>query len=108
MSKYLISSDPITKTKRSFYETAEGYVVESKHDYTDIIDRNVRLYNDYDERATWDGMKGEKFHWVASIPMPEYMKMVKSGLAHDDKRFLKALDDSDIRKFRTRPGRLSK
>jgi hypothetical protein len=119
----LISSDPITKTTRSFHKgqrDGEEYYIyneqdvthiieKNKHlynqDVTHIIEKNKHLYNSY--RGAWEA-HGEWGDRYAEIPSTVWGDLLRRGIAQDEKRLRKWLDDRDNLLFRCRPGSLSK
>jgi hypothetical protein len=101
----LITSDPISKKQVRMHTDGAGYAVESKQDITDIVARNKHLYNTF--RGAWES-HGEWGDMVASIPANVWGELMTKGIAYDEKRLRKWLDDRDQLVFRTRPGSLSK
>lgn len=102
----LLEFDPVLKIRRGFtYNHAdESFIIDTKQNVTSLIEMNKSLANMTDERAGWKG----DFHRVASIPLTTYMKLVQEGIAHDNERMLRWLDEPEQRLFRTRPGSLSR
>jgi hypothetical protein len=108
MKKFL-SFDPITKVEQTFHSDFDGenFVIETKHDVTDIVEQNKARFAATDERARW----GELTQ-IASIPMPLYFDLIargvidKDGHCNDDQALLRFLSDPANAHFRTRPGRL--
>jgi len=106
MPSIKLQSDPIRKKTTTMHidRGAEGYVLESKQDVTDIIERNKARMALVDENAGWN-----EWAQVAEIPVEVwYNHLVPSGIANDETRLRKWLDDRDNLLFRTRPGRMSK
>lgn len=101
-----LSSDPIRKkiTNMHIDSGGDSYVIESKQDVTDIIERNKARMAATDERT-----RHGEWEQYAEIPTEVwYGHLVPSGIADNEKRLRKWLDDRDNLLFRTRPGRLSK
>jgi hypothetical protein len=104
----LVSSDPITKTTRSFHKgqrDGEEYYIYNEQDVTHIIEKNKHLYNSY--RGAWEA-HGEWGDRYAEIPSTVWGDLLRRGIAQDEKRLRKWLDDRDNLLFRCRPGSLSK
>lgn len=86
-----------------------GIVIETKQDCTDIIEKNKKEYNSFDERARLgNNLFSNK---IATIPNVAIDYLNKQGIMRgftvlDEKRLFKWLNDPDQRFFRTRPGRL--
>ena len=98
----LFSIDENTKTKKTFhYDDDDGsFVIASKQDVSDIVSVAG------EERKESRGFKGDGFHKVASIPNIIWWDLVERGIAHDDKKLMKWLEDPDNRAFKTHEGRL--
>lgn len=104
----VVDYDAQLKRKRTVHydPIADNFVLESKTDVTDVIERNKALYNATDERASWgDGRV------VASIPMTDYYRMKAEGSIDADGEadpvpLMRILQDPAYRDWRTRPGRL--
>ena len=106
MPSVKLQADPIRKKTTTMHidRNADDYVIESKQDVTDIAERNKARMALVDENAKWGDMTQ-----VAEIPVQVWFDhLVPSGIANDEKRLRKWLDDRDNLLFRTRPGRLSK
>ena len=106
MPKIRLESDPIKGKVTTMHvdRSEESYVIETKQDVTDIVERNKARYALTDENA-----KHGEWMQYAEIPVEVwYNHLVPSGTANDEKRLRKWLDDRDNLLFRTRPGKLSK
>lgn len=103
----LLTRDPVTKvTKHVHYDAVdETMVVETEQDITELAELNKASYNSYDRGSDKHGEWGDRY---ASIPPVLWAELVQKGIAYDEPRLRKWLDDSDNRVFRTRPGRLAK
>ena len=77
--------------------------LEDVMDATDLVEHNVAVSNNYDERTPWN-LQGMGLNRVASIPMNVFMELKKKGIVDDKKAFRRWLNDRDNRVFRTRPG----
>ena len=104
----MISHDPVTKTTKTFHKgqrDGEEFYISTEQDVTDIIEKSKHRYNSF--RGAWEkhGEWGDKY---AEIPASVWGDLIKSGIANDEKRLRKWLDDRDQLAFRQRPGRLSK
>lgn len=102
----VFATDPITKTVERFWwdPVDESFVIETRQDVTDCVELTQAEFAMIDERAPWKG----DLHKVASIPMTVVAELQRQGIWQDDAKLRKWLDDRDNRRFRTRPGRLSK
>jgi hypothetical protein len=101
----LLDHDPETKTKTIFHSDGEGGgTIETQADVTDLLELNKSRYNDVDQRARF----GEKSWVVASIPLHVYMDLKQKGIADDQRKFARWLDDPENLFYRTRPGKLSR
>ena len=99
----LMDVDPDTKTKTIFHSDGEGgFTIETQQDNTDLVELNKARYNNVDERTRF----GEKAWVVASIPNHVYMDLYRKGIAQDEKKFKRWLNDPENLYFRTRPGRV--
>lgn len=79
-------------------------MIEAKQDVSPIIERNKARMAATDERT-----RHSEWEQYAEIPTEVwYGHLVPSGIANDEKRLRKWLDNRDNLLFRTRPGRLSK
>ena len=97
--------DPLTATRRIMHfdpETERG-IMEAQQDVTGIVELNKAEFNATDERTRYTDMTR-----VARIPMGILMELHRKGIAQDQERFAKWLDDPDNKVFRTRPGRMSR
>lgn len=102
--KKSLGYDPITKTRRTFVHHTEddAFHVQTEQDVTDVIELTQAEFNALDERSPWRDLSR-----VASIPLTEVAELSRRGIWQDDKALLRYLDNPDVRKFRTRPGKLS-
>lgn len=101
----LMDYDPDTKTKTIFHSDGEGgYTIETLQDSTELIEYNKARYNNVDQRARW----GEKAWVAASLPLHVYHDLMRKGIAQDEKKLAKWLDDPENVYYRTRPGKLSR
>lgn len=96
----LLDSDPITQTESIFHwdELAGGWVIENRQDVTEIVETSKAIANADD--GNWKG----DMHRVASIPLSVYEQLRKDGIADDEKRLKRWLNDPDNRVFRTKLG----
>lgn len=103
----IFSRDPVTKvTKRVHYDPIEEQmVVGTEQDVTGVVEANKRSYNSFDHSSARHAANGDM---VASIPSVIWADLVAQGIAYDEDRLRKWLDDPDNRVFRTRPGKLGK
>ena len=103
----VLSMDPITKvTKVMHYANVDdSFVIESRQNADEVIERNKALYNTY--RGAWEphGEWGDRY---AEIPTTVWGDLLRRGIAQCDKRLRRWLDDRDNQFFRCRPGRLSR
>lgn len=84
--------------------SGDEYIIESKQDVTDIVERNKARMALIDEHA-----RHGEWAQYAEIPVSVwYDYLVPQGIANDEKRLRKWLDDRDNWMFRTRPGKLSR
>jgi len=96
----LLTSDPWTGKKTTWHdEGEEGVVVNEVEDVQAIVDINKGEFASHRKHRPY----GE-FDKLASIPPTIYFKLVRDGIADDEKRFAAWLNDPDNRVFRTRPG----
>ena len=100
MSRHL-DFDPVMRTKHTFHEEGDEYVVDSAHDVTEIIEANKASMAVHDEHERWGDISR-----VASIPMALYMQLQKEGIVDDEKAFKRWLNDPENWYFRTRFGRV--
>jgi hypothetical protein len=108
IDKSFVDFDPALKRSRSVHydPIADNFVLESKYDVTDVIERNKALYNATDERARWGEMT-----LVGSIPLSDYYRLKAEGAIDADGEadavpLMRILQDPAYRDWRTRPGRL--
>ena len=86
-----------------------GLIITETQDVTDIVEKNKKEYNLYDERARWsDELLGNK---IASIPLAviddlNKKKILQGFRVMDEKKFKAWLNDGDNRFFRTRTGQV--
>lgn len=101
MSKHLIDSDPMTRQKQVAHVGHDGSLgIESKQDVEAIVDRNkLERKND---SGSWEGHR----HKVASIPNVVWWDLKRRGIADNEERLRKWLNDPDNRAFRTKPGKV--
>lgn len=78
------------------------FFLHTEQDVTDLVEANKAAYNAVDERATWAG----DWHRVASIPISVWFDLVRQGIANDEARLRRWMNDRDNLVFRTRPGRV--
>ena len=99
----LFSIDERTKTKKTFhYDDDDGsFVIATKQDIQPVLEVAR------EERNESRGFKGDGFHKVASIPNVIWWDLVARGIAHDDKKLLKWLEEQDNKVFKTHEGRLA-
>lgn len=103
MKTRTLSNDPIRGKVTQMHIGDNEYVIDSREDVTDLVERNKARLNLQDERKPWGDMEQ-----VAEIPPTTYWDLWRKGIARDDKAFRRWLDDPENRFFRTRHGRLSK
>lgn len=103
----VLSSDPVTKqAKVMHYSDHDDTYVIAEHQNADaILEANLAQRNSY--RGKWE-QHGEWGDHYARIPAVVYGDLLRKGIAKDEKRFRKWLDDRDNLPFRLRPGSLSK
>lgn len=101
----ILSTDPLAGVRTLWHEDAtDGTItVHTEHNVEDIVDAAVAQHRATDERARWGDMAK-----VASIPLPLFLELERTGLSRDQKAFRRWLDDPDNAAFRTRPGKLSR
>jgi len=103
----MLKSDPFTKKTQSFHteRATEGdeFWIEDKQDISDVVELNREEYNSYRKATDAFGADGEH---IARIPLVIWGQLLRSGIAHDEKRFRKWLNDRDNLVFRRRPGRV--
>jgi hypothetical protein len=103
----VISSDPITKEKKVMHysNSDDTYVITKEQNADEILEANLGERNSF--RGGWENHAeyGDRY---ARIPSVIWGELVTKGIAHDEKRLRKWLDDRDNLPFRTRPGFLSK
>ena len=88
-----------------FHEEPDGtFTIETKQDATNIVDDNVRKYNDYGDKLSI-GKRGE-WHQVASIPVTlwdKWMRETNGEIAKDSKLLASKLNDPDWKLLKTSP-----
>ena len=89
------------------HNTNGGYVIETKQDVTDIIEKNKQEYNNSSTKWGEDVFDNK----IASIPMTVVDDLNKKGIMRgihvlDQKKFFAWLNDPDNRFFRTKQGRI--
>lgn len=105
----ILSSDPITKTRKVFryHHEASGsdsITIETEQDVTPVVEITKAEFNALDERTPW---KNDMNH-VARIPTTLMGELMASGVWYDDQALLKWMDDANNRAWRVRPGKVSK
>lgn len=99
----LLTGDSLRQTATFWHPDPQGGVtIETVQDVQAIADRNKARYNSFDERSPWKG----DWHWVGSIPMTVYWRLMQEGLLHDQTALRKWLMNPDHRAWLTRPGAL--
>ena len=84
-----------------------GLVIQTVQDVSEIVEKNKKEYNSYDERAKWsDDPYGNK---IGSVPFTVIDELNKQGILRgfhilDHQRFAMWLNNPDNRAWRTRPG----
>jgi hypothetical protein len=103
----VLSSDPITKQRKVMHysEHDDTYVIAEEQNADAILEANRAQRNSY--RGAWE-KHGEWGDHYARIPAVVWGSLVRKGIAQDNKRLLKWLDDRDNEPFRVRPGSLTK
>ena len=104
----MISSDPVTKKAKEFHkgqDEGSEYWIEEKQDVGEIIDMNKAEYASYRKATDAHAEFGDHY---ARIPAVIWGDLIRKGIAQDEKRLRKWLDDRDNLLFRRRPGSLSK
>jgi len=108
MSGRIISADPVVKKAKRFHkgqDEGSEYYIEEVQDVEDIIELNKAEYASYRKATDAHAEMGDHY---ARIPAVVWGDLLRKGIARDNKRLLKWLDDRDNLLFRRRPGRLSK
>jgi len=105
----LLDRDELTGTETWFHydPITEAMTWETRRDVADNVEDNKRVFNSFDERARW----GNDFqHRVASIPDFLFYDLEKKlgPMKHNQRAWMRWLDDPSNRAFRTRPGKLSR
>ena len=97
----LFSIDRDTKTKKTFHYQDDGsFIIDTKQDIQPVLEVAQ------EERKESRGFKGGGFHKIASIPNVIWWDLVERGIAHDDKRLMKWLEDPENKMFKTHGGKL--
>ena len=78
----------------------DGFTIETQQDVTALVEANKYLHNEETGNRFGDLTR------VASIPLPIYMELKKTGVIDDQKKFRAWLNDPEHRFFRTRGGRV--
>ena len=98
--KRLFGHDPLTGITQYWHVTDKGeYVIETQQDVTAIAKKNKA------ERNSQDGSWGEG-RKIGSIPLNIFYDLKRKGIIDDPKAFLKWLQDSENKSWRTKEGRL--
>ena len=102
--KRLLNHDPLTGITEWFIPDSDGkkFTIQTQQDVTDIIEKNKKNYNFFDEKSPWKG----DWHRVASIPLHVYYSLKKRGITESESKLKAWLNDPDNRYFRTRPGKV--
>jgi|TARA_R110000823_G_scaffold77402_1_gene176842 hypothetical protein len=102
--KRILDTDPETGTTSVFHanEHDQTYAVETRQDVSSIISEATALRNTTDRNTRY----GEGLTKVASIPMTIYSEWLAKGWTKDQKKMKQLLNDPEIRKFRTREGKV--
>tara|TARA_R100000963_G_scaffold34772_2_gene29572 strand:+ start:1666 stop:1980 length:315 start_codon:yes stop_codon:yes gene_type:complete len=104
MGKRVMDRDPVTGKETVFHwnEHDDNYAVEDRQDVTGIIKDATAKRNETDRNTRY----GNGMTQVASIPMNMYHDWVRKGYTKDQKKMKKLLNSPDLRKFRTRQGKV--
>lgn len=92
-----------------FFDPAEGKVIVQRWQEVDaLLDDNQKQYN---ASSDYRPFSGSEMHKMASVPMATYEKWRQEGFDIlsddcDDKELRRRLNNSDYKKFRTKPGKL--
>lgn len=103
MKSRTLTADPILGKRTTMHFQGDDYIVESKEDVTDLVERNKARLALSDTRDRWGEMDQ-----VAEIPPTVYWDLWRKGIAQDEDAFRRWLDDPENVHFRTRYGRLSR
>lgn len=101
-------TDSLTGVRKTFVydETDDTFAVVPEQQVRPVLEQNKALHRAQDERAPW---KGEgQWHRVASIPNIVWVDLLRRGIAQDNRKLMKWLDDPENLYLRTRPGKLSR
>lgn len=101
----LLTQDPATRITRKmhFREHDDTFVVSHEQDDKEILEENKASYNSYDRASAPHAEWGDLY---ARIPLVVWGRLVEQGIAFDNERLKKWLNDPDNRVFRRRPGRM--
>ncbi len=102
--KKILDVDKESKTTQIFHanEHDQTYTVETVQDVSEIIKNNDNQRNETDKHTPYgDGMTK-----VASIPMSIYAEWLAKGYTRDQKKMKKLLNSPELKRFRTREGRV--
>jgi len=99
----VVSENKEIGQRQYWHDHEDGSVtIQTVQQVDDIADTNKQQFNQFDERANWNG----DMHKVASIPMSVFYDLKRKGILDDPAAMKKWLNDSDNRVFRTRPGQV--
>lgn len=104
MHTRLFDEDPIGGRRRLFHfdhETGQA-TIETQQEVEEIVEASKALHRYHDERTPFK----HDMVQVASIPMSLWGELERQGIAQDQERLRKWLNDRDNQVFRTRPGRV--
>ena len=97
----ILARDKRTGKLVLFHVNSDGsFTVETQYDAQDIVDSAATIRSA--QPTDWRGRE----HLVAQIPMPLHTALRKEGIVQDPRAFAKWLNDPDVRKFRTKLGRV--
>ena len=104
MPTRILPGNPVFGIRREMHEDpVTGLVtVKTTQDVTNCLEESKALYNRHDERSNWKG----DLHLVAQIPLSVRFDPKLQEIFNDKRRYMRWLNDSDQRAFRTRPGKL--
>ena len=94
----LLDWDPAVRVRRMFTPSTDGdtFIESSKQNITERLAINKALQN---EDVSWG--EGRR---VASVPITVWEKLIRDGIANDQKKLKVWLNDPDNRAFRTKLG----
>lgn len=104
----MLSADPVEKKRAVFHkgqDTGSEFWVEKTQDVQAIVDLNQFEYNTYRKATDKHTDFGDHY---ARIPTVVWGDLIRRGIAGDEKRLRKWLDDNENQLFRRRPGSLSR